>query len=75
MDGCSLLVRKSPTCSVSEIVSLLGNASGSGDCVMVAPQKLKAYQIFVFKATKPSKLRKHMKFKLTWPVHGMHRMR
>ena len=58
MDGCSLLVRKSP--SVSEIVSLLRNASGSGDCVMVAPQKLKAYQMFVFKAIEPSKLGKRV---------------
>ena len=64
MDGCLLLVRKSP--SVRDIFSLLGNASGSGDCVMVATQKLEAYQIFVFKTTEPSKLGKRMKIKLTW---------
>ena len=67
MDGCSLLVRKSP--SVSEIVSLLRNASGSGDCVMVAPQKLKAYQMLIFKAIESSKLGKRMKIKLTCMVY------
>ena len=61
MDGCSLLVRKS--FSVSEIVSLLENASGSGGGAIAVPQKLKAHQMFVFKATEPSKLGKRFNFK------------